>query len=79
MNILVLGETGVGKSTFINGLVNYLKYGSMDDAMGGGVEILIKSTFTLTDDNVSCSFHFVLIQFVLCLFSSFECILVRIA
>ncbi|KAL2680400.1 hypothetical protein Neosp_007998 [[Neocosmospora] mangrovei] len=33
VNILILGETGVGKSTFINSFVNYLKYNTLDEAM----------------------------------------------
>ncbi|EHK21907.1 uncharacterized protein TRIVIDRAFT_70852 [Trichoderma virens Gv29-8] len=32
-NILILSEIGVGKSTFINSLINYLQFDSLDDAM----------------------------------------------
>ena len=33
VNILILGETGVGKSTWINGIANYATHDSLEDAM----------------------------------------------
>jgi nucleoside phosphorylase len=32
-NIIILGETGVGKATFINAFVNYLQYETLDDSI----------------------------------------------
>ena len=51
MNILLLGETGVGKSTFINGFVNYLQYASLQEAKDGDLVCLIPSSFTMVDEN----------------------------
>ncbi|KAI7976285.1 hypothetical protein EIK77_010758 [Talaromyces pinophilus] len=33
LNILILGPTGVGKSTWINAFINYLEYQSLDEAL----------------------------------------------
>lgn len=33
LNILILGRTGVGKSTWINAFVNYLRYPSLEDGL----------------------------------------------
>ena len=51
LTVLLLGETGVGKSTFINGFVNYLHYGSLREAKEGESRWLIPSHFTITAEN----------------------------
>lgn len=49
INILLIGETGVGKSTFCNALINYLYYDSLDDALKSEMQILIPGSFVVSD------------------------------
>ncbi|BBN18172.1 hypothetical protein MPTK1_8g00310 [Marchantia polymorpha subsp. ruderalis] len=53
MNLLLLGQTGVGKSTFINAFYNYLSYDSLEEAEQGGVKVAIPSMFTEVDRSVN--------------------------
>ncbi|PAV61553.1 hypothetical protein WR25_17439 [Diploscapter pachys] len=50
-NILILGEIGVGKSTWINAISNYLTYSTMEEAEHGKQIYLVPSQFTITDSN----------------------------
>ncbi|CAG9817267.1 unnamed protein product, partial [Phaedon cochleariae] len=49
INVLLLGETGVGKSTFINSVANYLTYEDLEDAEKEKLLVLIPTAFTMLD------------------------------
>lgn len=51
-NLLFLGQTGVGKSTFINAFANYLMHNTLETARNGQAIVLIKSKFVVTDENL---------------------------
>ncbi|CAF4343230.1 unnamed protein product [Rotaria sp. Silwood2] len=48
INVLLMGETGVGKSTFINAFVNYLKFEKLQQAEQGEPIVLIPVSFLIT-------------------------------
>ena len=47
--MLLFGETGVGKSTWINAFANYCQFESLEDAVEAGGVFPIPCTFTVTD------------------------------
>ncbi|KAH1009658.1 hypothetical protein HUJ04_001985 [Dendroctonus ponderosae] len=51
VNILLLGETGVGKSTFINSIFNYLQFETFEKAEREFLNVLIPVKFFIEDKN----------------------------
>ena len=58
-NLLVLGQTGTGKSTYINSIANYFHYEGFEDALGAELQWLIPSSFQIstTDDDGNFKMH----------------------
>lgn len=52
-NLLLLGETGVGKSTLINSLFYYLNFGSLDEAMQKDLKCIVPTKFQFMGQEIT--------------------------
>jgi predicted GTPase len=48
INVLLLGQTGVGKTTFINAFANYIVHNTIEEAENDEMQIIIPSSFAFT-------------------------------
>ncbi|CAF3092698.1 unnamed protein product [Rotaria sp. Silwood2] len=48
INMLLLGPTGVGKTTFINAFANYIVNDTLEDAVEDEIQVIIPSSFSYT-------------------------------
>jgi len=51
INVLLLGQTGVGKTTFINALANYLVNDTLREAEKDDIQVIIPASFSFTDSD----------------------------
>ena len=49
INVLLLGPTGIGKTTMINAIPNYLSFDTVEQAVQGDITVLIPTVFTFYD------------------------------
>ncbi|CAF3413700.1 unnamed protein product [Rotaria socialis] len=50
INILLMGQTGTGKTTFINSLANYFIHDTLDEAIKDEIKIIIPTSFYFHDE-----------------------------
>ena len=51
INILLMGQSGIGKSTFINALPNYITHESLQDAEKHDIQVIIPASFMFCESD----------------------------